>query len=97
LFAALWLIPDLSMLGYLKSSCWGARCYNTVHSYVLPATLALSALLLHANGLLSVALIWVNHIAVDRLAGFGLKYSDGFGFTHLGKPAKRQASVPVQS
>src|ERR1039458_4151989 len=26
LFAALWLLPDLSMLGYLASPCWGARC-----------------------------------------------------------------------
>ena len=25
LFAALWLVPDLSMLGYLAGSCWGAR------------------------------------------------------------------------
>src|ERR1700739_1550654 len=77
LFAALWITPDLSMLGYLASSCWGARCYNAVHSYVVPGTLALSALLLHASALLPIALIWVNHIGVDRLMGYGLKYSDG--------------------
>ena len=83
LFAALWLLPDLSMLGYLAGPCWGARCYNAIHTYVVPAALGLSALLLHTNGLLPVALIWINHIGVDRLLGYGLKYADGFGFTHL--------------
>ena len=47
LFAALWLLPDLSMLGYLAGPCWGARCYNAIHTYVLPGTLGFSALLLH--------------------------------------------------
>ena len=83
LFAALWLLPDLSMLGYLAGPCWGARCYNAVHTYVVPGTLGFSALLLHAHGLLPYALIWGNHIGVDRLLGYGLKYSSGFKNTHL--------------
>src|ERR1700761_1956440 len=37
LFAALWLVPDLSMLGYLAGPRRGSYCYNAVHSYVLPA------------------------------------------------------------
>jgi hypothetical protein len=45
--------------------------------------LALAALLLHARLLLPVALIWINHIGVDRLLGYGLKYADGFKWTHL--------------
>ena len=85
LFAALWLTPDLSMLGYLFGSCRGARTYNAIHTYTLPITLALSALALHANSLLPLALIWVNHIGVDRLMGYGLKYSNGFGWTHLSR------------
>jgi hypothetical protein len=85
LFAALWIAPDLSMLGYATGRpCWGARIYNVFHTYALPGVLALMALLLHARGLLPIALIWINHIAVDRLLGFGLKYEDGFSFTHLG-------------
>ena len=89
LFAALWLAPDLSMLGYLFGSCRGARIYNAVHAYVAPAALGLSALLLHASGLLPFALIWANHIGVDRLLGYGLKYSDGFKWTHLSNPGMR--------
>jgi Domain of unknown function (DUF4260) len=90
LFAALWLLPDLSMLGYVSGRpCTGARVYNAFHSYVLPGVLAISSLLFHAPTLLPVALIWINHIGVDRLLGYGLKYSDGFGFTHLGRIGKR--------
>lgn len=97
LFAALWLTPDLSMLGYLAGSCWGARFYNAVHTYVVPVALALSALLLNTPALLPFALIWVNHIGMDRLLGYGLKYSDGSGFTHLGLLGKRSTTVPARS
>ena len=89
LFAALWLAPDLSMLGYLISPCRGARIYNAFHTYTLPIVLGLSAWLLHSHGLVAFALIWVNHIGVDRLLGYGLKFSNGFGWTHLGIKDKR--------
>jgi hypothetical protein len=85
LFAALWLAPDLSMLGYLGGPKLGARIYNAIHSYVTPATLAVTGLLLHSPAVLPYALIWANHIGVDRLLGYGLKYPAGFGWTHLGK------------
>ena len=88
MFAALWLVPDLSMLGYFVSPCWGARLYNAIHTTVTPITLALAALLLHVSGPLPYALIWLNHIGVDRLLGYGLKYPAGFGWTHLGKQGK---------
>ncbi len=93
LFAALWLAPDLSLLGYLGRPCRAARIYNVFHSYFVPGVLGLSAFLLHAHNLLPVALIWANHIGVDRLLGYGLKYGAGFGWTHLGRigAAKRDA------
>ena len=85
LFAALWLAPDFSMLGYaMGKPCRAARIYNTFHTYALPGILAVAALMLHSRGLMPVALIWINHIGVDRMLGFGLKYSEGFGWTHLG-------------
>jgi len=97
LFAALWLVPDLSMIGYFAGPRLGSYCYNVVHSYVLPTALAISALLFHQTMLLPFALIWFNHIGVDRLLGYGLKYPAGFGFTHLSSSRKRpppNASVP---
>lgn len=90
LFAVLWLAPDLSMLGYLISPCRGARFYNAFHTYTLPIVLGLSGWLLHAHGLVPFALIWTNHIGVDRLLGYGLKYSNGFGWTHLSIKRQRQ-------
>jgi hypothetical protein len=92
LFAALWLAPDLSMLGYLGGSELGARIYNAIHSYVTPATLAVVALLLGRPTLLPYALIWMNHIGVDRMLGYGLKYPGGFQWTHLGKLGGRRTN-----
>jgi Domain of unknown function (DUF4260) len=86
---ALWPVPDLSMLGYLSKPCRGARIYNAFHSYIVPGVLAISSLLFHTPALMPFALIWINHIGVDRMLGYGLKYSDGFGFTHLGLIGKR--------
>jgi hypothetical protein len=91
LFAALFLVPDLSMLGYLAGPCWGARIYNAIHTYVTPAALALCALLFQEHVALAIALIWASHIGMDRLLGFGLKYADGFGYTHLGRLGKHKA------
>jgi hypothetical protein len=94
LFAALWLVPDLSMLGYLAGPCWGARTYNAVHTYTTPATLAVVALLLHQRGLMPFALIWANHIGMDRMLGYGLKYPAGFGWTHLGRLGRSSDATP---
>jgi hypothetical protein len=88
---ALWLAPDLSMLGYLAGPCQGARIYNAFHTYVGPGVLALCSLMPGAHTALPLALIWANHIGIDRLLGYGLKYGNGFGFTHLGRMGKQRA------
>ena len=92
LFAALWLAPDLSLLGYVGGKpCRGARVYNAFHTYLLPAVLGVMGLTLHAQAVLPVALIWANHIGVDRALGYGLKYAEGFEWTHLGRIGRRQS------
>jgi hypothetical protein len=85
MFLALWLAPDLSMLGYLAGPFWGARIYNSVHAYATPVVLGLCAFLVGAQWLVPVAMIWTNHIAIDRVLGYGLKYPSHFGWTHLGE------------
>jgi hypothetical protein len=35
--------------------------------------------------LLGIGLIWTAHIGMDRALGYGLKYQNGFEFTHLGR------------
>jgi hypothetical protein len=97
LFAALWLAPDLSLLGYLAGPNWGARIYNAIHAYLTPATLAVSALLLHSEMLVPFALIWINHIGVDWMMGYGLKFQQGFAWTHLGKLEGRHNSATTQT
>ena len=39
-----------------------------------PATLAVIGVLLKSPALLPYAFVWINHIGVDRLLGYGLKY-----------------------
>ncbi len=85
LFALLLLAPDLSMLGYLAGATTGAATYNLFHNYVLPTALGGYALLSDSSWCLSLALIWLAHIGMDRLIGYGLKYPAGFKDTHLGR------------
>lgn len=73
------------MLFYLINPKVGAFCYNVVHSYFLPLIAAASMLICHRAALVPYTLIWVAHIGVDRLLGYGLKYETGFGRTHLGE------------
>ncbi|HJU52615.1 MAG TPA: DUF4260 family protein, partial [Acidimicrobiia bacterium] len=34
---------------------------------------------------------WLAHIGLDRFLGYGLKYADAFGHTHLGEIGRRRA------
>ena len=88
-FAALFLIPDLSLLGYLANARVGAVAYNAAHSYVGPALLALVALKVGAPSWLLGVAIWVAHVGFDRAMGYGLKYATAFGDTHLGRVGRR--------
>jgi Domain of unknown function (DUF4260) len=85
MFAGLFLVPDLSMLGYLGGPRLGAACYNAGHSYFGPAVLAVLGVAASTPMLLSIACIWLAHIGFDRLLGYGLKYATSFGETHLGR------------
>jgi hypothetical protein len=85
LAAALFLVPDLSMIGYAAGPVVGARAYNTAHTYALPVPLAAAGWLAAQPLLLAVALVWIVHIGFDRMLGFGLKATTGFHDTHLGR------------
>lgn len=83
LFAALFLVPDLSLLGYLAGPRAGAVIYNAAHSLLGPLSLGIAAVLA-APAALPYALIWAAHVGFDRALGYGLKYGTAFGHTHLG-------------
>ena len=85
LFAALLLVPDIAMLGYVRSPRTGAALYNLVHNYLGPALLAGFGFGMHQPLAMAIAAIWVAHIGLDRAMGFGLKIGD-FQHTHLSTP-----------
>lgn len=84
-FALLFLAPDLSFLAYLAGPRAGALVYNAAHSYLAPVALMTAGFALSSPLPLSVAMIWLAHIGIDRALGYGLKYAAGFGLTHLGR------------
>lgn len=83
LFAGLFLVPDVSIPAYLGGKRIGAAAYNAVHTYAVPALVFGLGFLLESRGAMAVGLIWIAHIGLDRVLGFGLKYSTGFRDTHL--------------
>ena len=85
LYAVLFLAPDLSFVAYLLGPKVGAWVYNAAHSEIIPLAMLTAGFGFAPPLLLSVALIWLAHIGADRALGYGLKYSAGFGFTHLGR------------
>jgi hypothetical protein len=85
LFALVVLAPDLSLLAYLAGPRIGALAYNAAHTTLGPIALALIGLYGSSYVAIAVALIWLTHIGADRMLGYGLKYEDGFAFTHLGR------------
>lgn len=92
-YALLFLAPDLSFAGYLAGPRIGAAVYNAAHSYLAPMALMTTGLALLSPLTLSLAMIWLAHIGIDRALGYGLKYSTGFGFTHLGRIGKDAAKA----
>lgn len=85
LFVILLLIPDIFMVGYLKNSTLGALLYNIGHTYIVPFLLLGAFFLFHIPALFPISIIWIAHISMDRMLGFGLKLDTGFKDTHLGK------------
>ena len=83
LFLALFLAPDLFLLGYLANARIGAAFYNLAHTLVWPIALLLVSLALPAPELAPYGLIWLSHLGFDRMLGFGLKYPTNFRDTHL--------------
>jgi hypothetical protein len=105
LFALLILAPDLSLLGYAtKNLRFAAIFYNFAHTYALPMLLGLIAWKWHSAISAEIAAIWIAHIGMDRMLGFGLKYPESFKPTHLQTVAvfrtyelRRGQSVPTAS
>lgn len=94
-FALYFFAPDISFLGYLAGPRRGAICYNLAHSYSGAVVCLALGLVTPAPAVLGAGIIWCAHIGFDRALGYGLKYSEGFGFTHLGRIGRLVRSDPA--
>ena len=83
LLLVLILAPDLSMIGYAGGPKLGALTYDIIHTYTLPVTLGVIGIIGAYDTAIQIALIWLAHIGMDRLLGYGLKYPTAFKDTHL--------------
>jgi hypothetical protein len=79
------LLPDLTMIGYLASTRLGSYLYNLGHSTPLPAGIVAIGWWQDKSLVVALGLVWIAHIGLDRLVGYGLKYDDHFQHTHLGR------------
>lgn len=86
MFALLFFVPDIFMLGFLGGNKLGALIYNIGHTYTVPGILLAAGWFATSPLLIAIALIWIGHIGFDRILGYGLKYDAGFKFSHLSAP-----------
>jgi hypothetical protein len=84
-FVIFFLAPDISMLAYLGGPRVGAVGYNLFHTEVLALAAAAIGFLAGLPLLTAGGLVWIAHIGLDRALGYGLKYPDAFGHTHLSR------------
>jgi len=84
-FLLLLLVPDISMLGYMFSKKIGAYSYNIFHHRGLAIFIYLFGGFLGMPVLQLIGIMLFAHIAMDRTFGYGLKYTKGFKYTHLGE------------
>jgi len=90
LVPALILLPDLAWAGYLGGTRVGAFIYNAAHATPLPAVMVGLGWWQHRPLVLALGLVWLAHIGLDHLLGYGLKYDDSFQHTHLGILGRRK-------
>lgn len=90
---ATFLLPDLSMIGYIAGPRVGAICYNLVHHKALAVAVGVTGWVMGQPLLVLAGTVLLFHSAFDRLLGYGLKYATGFKNTHLGGMGVSQAGV----
>ncbi|MEE9216609.1 MAG: DUF4260 domain-containing protein [Anaerolineales bacterium] len=95
LLLILFLAPDLGALGYFGGPRIGATTYDLTHHKGIAVAFYLLGALGGIQILQLVGVIMLAHSSLDRVFGYGLKYSDSFDHTHLGyigKTAREMAA-----
>lgn len=94
-WALLFFAPDISMVGYFVNTKVGGLLYNMVHHKGVAALVLIWGLLIGSVPLQATGLLLWAHASFDRVLGYGLKYPDHFGHTHLGQIGKKQLTATV--
>ena len=84
-FLLLLIIPDVSMIGYVRGPRVGAIAYNVAHDLVTGTALAGMGLAIGSVPVAAIGAIFVAHSGMDRMMGYGLKLPSSFKDTHLGR------------
>lgn len=88
-YLVLFLGPDISMIGYAAGNRIGAISYNLFHHKGIAVAVFATGWLLNDVLIQRSGIVLFGHSSMDRLFGYGLKYSNGFKFTHLGEIGKK--------
>lgn len=94
---ATFVLPDVSMFGYLAGPRVGAFCYNLAHHKALALAVGAAGWVLGQPVLVLAGTVLLFHSALDRLLGYGLRYATGFQDTHLGRVGASQAALQPAS
>jgi hypothetical protein len=78
------LVPDIGILGYFINLKVGAITYNVFHHKGIAIMLLLLGMFFLGEVFTLAGIILFSHASMDRIFGYGLKYSDSFKHTHLG-------------
>ncbi len=87
-FPVLILLPDISMFGYAFGNKIGAYSYNFFHHKGVAILVYLLGIYTGNSVVELIGVILFAHSAMDRMLGYGLKYTTSFTDTHLGKIGK---------
>ena len=90
-FLALILTPDFSMIGYAFGNKTGAFSYNLFHHRGLAILIYIIGNYSKIDALQLAGIVLFAHASLDRIFGYGLKYANGFKFTHLGELEKKRS------
>lgn len=93
--------PDVSMIGYLAGNSTGAWLYNLFHHKGFGILLTGIGMILFFQGsfltsnpniewVIFTGIVIFGHSSMDRFFGYGLKYKQGFKYTHLGVIGKSE-------
>lgn len=83
LFLPALLLPDVGLLGYLRSARFGAFTYDLIHNWAIGLAVLGGGIALSSTPLSLAGAILVAHVGMDRAVGYGLKYAAGAKITHL--------------